>query len=142
MSQPRASVLAWSLAGLCMILYIVKVALYVLAHPARPSSAISTSLAGALFLIFPLVGALISARRLGNPIGWVLLADGLLWIISDTAGYYADYGVASPGSVPFPVGVAAITSWLWVPGAGLLGTYVFLLFSDGRLPSGRWRPLA
>jgi hypothetical protein len=67
MSQPRASVLAWSLAGLCMILYIVKVALYVLAHPARPSSAISTSLAGALFLIFPLVGALISLDVSATP---------------------------------------------------------------------------
>jgi hypothetical protein len=141
MSPRRASVLAWSLAGLSMILYIVNVVLYVLAHPARPSGTISVALGGALFLIFPVVGALIAARRPGNPIGWVLLADGLLWIVSDTTGYYADYGVARPGSVPFPVGVAAITSWLWVPGAGLLGTYVFLLFPDGRLPSRRWRPL-
>jgi hypothetical protein len=31
---------------------------------------------------------------------------------------------------------------LWVPTVGLLGTYVFLLFPDGRLPSRRWRPLA
>jgi hypothetical protein len=29
-----------------------------------------------------------------------------------------------------------------VPTVGLLGTYVFLLFPDGRLPSRRWRPLA
>jgi hypothetical protein len=142
MSRRRSSLLAWSLAGLSMILYIANIALYVLAHPGRPSSTIGTSLASALFLIFPVVGVLIASRRPGNPIGWVLLADGLVWIISDTTGYYADYGVARPGSVPFPVEVAAIISWLWVPGAGLLGTYVFLLFSDGRLPSGRWRPLA
>jgi hypothetical protein len=31
---------------------------------------------------------------------------------------------------------------MWVPAVGLLGTYVFLLFPDGRLPSRRWRPLA
>jgi hypothetical protein len=56
--------------------------------------------------------------------------------------YYGLYGVASPGSVPFPVEVAGINNILWVPAVGLLGTYVFLLFPDGKLPSGRWRPLA
>src|SRR5215207_9672520 len=56
--------------------------------------------------------------------------------------YYGLYGVARPGSVPFPVGVAAVNNFMWVPAVGLLGTYVFLLFPDGRLPSRRWRPLA
>jgi hypothetical protein len=56
--------------------------------------------------------------------------------------YYGLYGVASPGSVPFSVGVTGINNVLWVPAVGLLGTYVFLLFPDGKLPSGRWRPLA
>jgi hypothetical protein len=50
--------------------------------------------------------------------------------------------VAQPGSVPFTVVWAGMTNWLWVPGVGLLGTYVFLLFPDGRLPSRGWRPLA
>ena len=35
-----------------------------------------------------------------------------------------------------------MNNWLWVPSVGLLATYVFLLFPDGRLPSRRWRPLA
>jgi hypothetical protein len=56
--------------------------------------------------------------------------------------YYGAYGLASPGSVPFPVVVAGINNWLWVPAVGLLGTYLLLLFPDGRLPSRRWRPLA
>ena len=47
-----------------------------------------------------------------------------------------------PGSIPFPLGAAAINNWLWVPSVGLLATYVFLLFPNGRLPSRRWRPLA
>jgi hypothetical protein len=97
---------------------------------------------GGLFLIFPLVGALIIARRPRNPIGWILLADGLLWMLSDVMDYYSIYGVAWPGLVPFPLGVAGINDWLWVPSVGLLGTYVFLLFPNGRLPSTRWCPLA
>jgi hypothetical protein len=31
---------------------------------------------------------------------------------------------------------------MWAPGVGLLFTFVPLLFPDGRLPSGRWRPVA
>jgi hypothetical protein len=56
---------------------------------------------------------------------------------------YSAYGLAVPGSVPFPVTIFALTyAWLWAPAVGLLGTYLILLFPDGKLPSGRWRPLA
>jgi hypothetical protein len=64
-----------------------------------------------------------------------------LWMLSDMLDYSV-YGLARPGSVPFPVGFAALNNWLWVPAVGLLGIYVLLLFPDGRLPSRRWRPLA
>jgi hypothetical protein len=95
------------------------------------------------FLAFPLVGALIASGRPRNPIGWILLADGLLWMLSDMLDYYGFYGVAQPGSVLFPVGMAGLNNWLWVPAVGLPGTYlVLLVFPDGRLPSRRWRPLA
>jgi hypothetical protein len=56
--------------------------------------------------------------------------------------HYGYYGAATPGSVPFPVAMAGISDSMWVPAMGLLGTYVLLLFPDGRLPSRRWRPLA
>ena len=68
------------------------------------------------------MGALIAARRPRNPIGWILLAHGLLWMLSDVMDYYGIYGVARPGSVPFPLGVAGINDWLRVPYVGLLGT--------------------
>jgi hypothetical protein len=142
MSPHRASLLAWSLAGVSVALYLVSVPLYVLAHPGPLSSAITVSLAGGLFLIFPVVGALISSRRPRNPIGWILLADGLLWNLSSMMDYYTDYGAARPDSLPFVVGLAIINNWLWVPAVGLLGTFAFLLFPDGRLPSRRWRSLA
>jgi hypothetical protein len=95
-----------------------------------------------LFLAFAVVGALIGSRRPRNPIGWLLLTDGLLWMLSNMFDYYSIYGVARPGSVPLPIVVAGINNWLWVPAVGLLGTYVLLLFPDGKLPSRRWRPLA
>jgi hypothetical protein len=148
MSVRLASLLAWSLAGLSVATFVARVPLFVLVSSVHiPSSweadpSIGDLLSGLLFLVFPLVGALIAARHPRNPIGWILLADGLLFMLTDLMDDYSLYGVARPGSVPFAVGVAGINNWLWVPGVGLLGTYVFLLFPDGKLPSRRWRPLA
>ena len=148
MSRRAAFWLAWSLAAVSMILFAASLALCILARAAPvPSSwGANLSLGGLLgkmlFLVFPLVGALIASRHPHNPVGWLFLADGLLWILTGMMDYYAVYGVASPGSVPFPVGVAGINHWLWVPAVGLLGTYLLLLFPDGRPPSRRWRSLA
>jgi hypothetical protein len=97
---------------------------------------------GVLFLAFPLVGALIASRRPKNAVGWLCLAVGMLWVLSGVFDYYGYYGAATPGSVPFPVVMAGISDWIWVPAVGLLGTYVLLLFPDGRLLSSKWRPLA
>ena len=148
MSARRASLLAWALAVAVVAVFLAGIPLLVLARSADvPRSwgadlSVLGFLGGAFFLVFPLVGALIAARRPRNPIGWLLLVAGFFWMLSGTLKYYAVYGVASPGSVPFPLGVAGINSWLWVPFVGLLGTFVFLLFPDGRLPSRGWHPLA
>jgi len=56
---------------------------------------------------------------------------------------YGQYGLlARPGSDPFPAAIGSLGDWMWAPALGLLGTYLILLFPDGRLPSRRWRPLA
>ncbi|HET7270788.1 MAG TPA: hypothetical protein VFI90_06840 [Rubrobacter sp.] len=148
MSSRAASWLAWSLAGLSVALFLANATLYALARaaPVPDSWDVNLNIAGLLgtgpFLSFPVVGALIASTRPRNPVGWILLADGLLWTTTNTLDHYSVYGIARPGSLPFPLGAAAINNWLWVPAVGLLATYVFLLFPDGRLPSRRWRPLA
>src|ERR687890_89006 len=148
MSTRTASWLAWPLAALGVTLYVLSIPMFLLARSANVPSGWSVDLplgnllAGASFLIFPLVGAMIASRRPRNPIGWLCLAIGLLWAFSGLLDYYNVYGMARPGSLPFPLAMAWVNNWLWVPSVGLLGTYVFLLFPDGRLPSKRWRPLA
>ncbi len=124
------------------------VALWVLARSAGLPSALSTSvtlidvLISVPVLAFPIVGALIASGRPRNPIGWICLAEGLLWAFLGMIESYGLYGVSRPGSLPFPVAVYALGEWLWVPTVGLLAIYLLLLFPDGRLPSRRWRPLA
>jgi hypothetical protein len=43
---------------------------------------------------------------------WSGVARCLLSMLRVTLGYYDIYGVARPGSVPFPVVLAGIDSWL------------------------------
>jgi hypothetical protein len=140
--------LAWSLAGLCVTMFLVSVLLYVLARSAQLPSGLRANIAlidmltSLPVLAFPLVGALLASRRPRNPIGWICLADGLLWTFLGMINYYGIYGLAQTKSIPFPVAVYALGQWLWVPTVGLLAIYLVLLFPDGRLPSRRWLPLA
>jgi uncharacterized membrane protein YhdT len=149
MSSRAATLLAWSLAGLSLAMFLASVVLDLLLRSTRsPNTWISVDTVGDMlvfvsFLAFPLVGALIALRYPRNPIGWILLADGLLWMLLGVIDSYYRYGVANPGAVPYPVAIGTLANqWLWMPTVGLLGIYLLLLFPDGRLPSRRWRPLA
>ena len=139
----------WSLAALSVAMLVATGVLDALVRSARSSGdwftigSFSDAVISLLFLAFPIVGALIASRRPQNPIGWILLADGLLWMVLAVTDSYSVYGAARPGSVPFPVAIGTLgNQWLWIPTVGLLGIYLVLLFPDGKLPSRRWRPLS
>ena len=148
MSTRTGAWLAWTLAVLSVIMFVAAMALHVLARSMdsvgewSTLGAVGRVLSFLPFLAFPLVGALIASRRPRNWVGWILLADGLLWTFGSVLDSYRIYGLARPGSVPFQVAVHALSQWLWVPAVGLFAVYLILLFPDGRLPSRRWRPLA
>ncbi len=149
MSARTASWLAWSLAGLSVVMAAASVALYIATRSVEPPSTWGTGGDSAVlilllpFLAFPLVGALIASKRPENPIGWICLAVGIIWMISLISTSYGLYGlVVRPDSVPFPAAIGSLGEWMWVPAVGLLGTYLILLFPDGRVPSRRWLPLA
>jgi hypothetical protein len=94
-------------------------------------------------LCFSVMGWLIASRQPGNAIGWILIAIRFLWALDSALEGYAMYGlVTNPGSLPAARWANAIDDWLWVVSVGLMGTFLFQLFPDGRLPSRRWRPLA
>ena len=149
-TSPRtAAWLAWSLAGLSLAMFLATVVLYFLTRSVQPPSSWGTGGLSIVlifllpFLAFPMVGALIASRRPKNPIGWICLAVGIIWMLTNLTSGYGTYGLlARPGSVPFPAAIGSLGEWMWAPALGLLGIYLILLFPDGRLPSRRWRPLA
>ncbi len=94
-------------------------------------------------LSFPLVGLLVLRRQPHNTIGWLLHGVGLVWGLGALVDGYASYGlIVAPGSVPGPDVAAAVVEGIWVPGIGVMGTFLILLFPDGHLPSPRWRYVA
>ena len=95
------------------------------------------------FLLFPAVGAPVASRQPRNPIGWILLAIGVVWGLYTVFNGYAVHALeVDPGSLPRPDLVLALNSWTWLPAVGLMGSFLLLLFPDGRLPSPRWRWVA
>lgn len=95
-----------------------------------------------LLAIFLLVGWLISWRRPGNPLGWLLLAVPGLFTLGAPAMMLGEALLdTAPGIATWLLwyGSDREDTWAWLPPIGLLLTQIPLRFPDGRLPSPRWR---
>jgi hypothetical protein len=94
-----------------------------------------------LAVVLATVGALIAVRRPHNPVGWLFGAAGLIFAATAFAAEYRVYAVLTRrGSLPLGPEAAWVADWSWSLLLGVI-TGLFLLFPDGRLLSGRWRPL-
>ena len=114
------------------------VSLDLLTHQLRGGEAVTVDWVTAVGFSVPaaVTGAVVAARRPGNPLGWLLLALFLLGG-APTADYaFLDYGMRH-GTLPLGrVAVALAGAWpVWL----FLIALLLWLFPDGRLPQGRWR---
>jgi hypothetical protein len=89
-------------------------------------------------VVYAAVGFVVARRQPGNPIGWILIAFILLFLLSGVVGGYATlyYRFGHHGLPLAPA--AVLLTPLWAP-ALLLFPVVILLFPDGRLAARRWR---
>lgn len=88
------------------------------------------------------LGLAIAFRQPRNAVGWLFLVSGACAGTYELALMYSAYVYLVHPGLPGGEWAAWLSSWLWLPATGLLPTFLFLLFPDGRLPSRRWRPVA
>jgi hypothetical protein len=92
---------------------------------------------GIIVIPFGIVGYIVARRQPRNPIGWILLATALAFLLSADGGTYADlYYHQGYRGLPLPrIGAFLAAWWIWLL---LLLPLPVGLFPDGRL-SGGWR---
>lgn len=84
-------------------------------------------------------GLVLATRRGENPIGWMLLANGLLLTVMAVADSYAAYAVLEhPDALPGGEWAVLWTERGW-PTLFYGVIAIAYVFPDGRLPSPRWR---
>ena len=140
MTARRVAALIWVLCAAFGVASLVLLAI----GPGRvPPSDIFSGVGGASFLIlaltFAAVGAIVARRVPENRIGWIFLGTGLANSVQLLSWQYADVGLHATQRLPGAPGAAVFNTVIGEATAGLLGL-ALLLFPDGRLPSGRWRP--
>ena len=132
---------AWA-AGVVVVALAVAAIAFTFAYPITEGTTIDVGNAITTILIFasfPTVGALVVARRPGNPIGWLFIGIGALFVLALGLSHYAEYGLrVEPGSLPGAVYAAWVGGWIWPVALGLVGLPI-LLFPNGRPPSPGWR---
>jgi hypothetical protein len=137
----KRTLLAWSLflASLgCMVGGLV-----VTLAVTRPLTA-DTLVAGAtdssFWLLFAIIGLVLTLRRPDNPIGWLYAAAALVWTVYIPWDPWVDQLLRSGRPLPPAAQLAALAGdSLWAVGIALAITLPLLLLPDGRLRSPRWR---
>jgi hypothetical protein len=135
---PAAYWRAWSIWVVCVAAYAA-VSGYNVIHPlpAKLASDVGSAadgIVGAVFIgAFATVGALLAWKRPENPIGWLLSAVGLVFVVAGFGAFLVRF--------PRTLTLAHWLGFLYLLGFGLC-VFVVLLFPTGKLPSRRWRPVA
>jgi len=133
---------SWTLWALATAVAVAGAVMTVMAWPdIKPSDAYSAPIEPVAAVVYATLGALI-VRRVGNRIGWMLLAEGIGLSLFCISSLYAIIGIVThPGSLPAAKVVGTLSEVVFIPiVVGLV--FLLLLFPTGLLPSRRWRPVA
>ena len=134
-----ASRLAWLLYVLALVLVGLAVGLWLVVHRPVPGAVgygywregMVTTLA------YATVGALITTRRPGHPVGWLFLGAGLGGAAQLATGEFAAAFLAASGPSVAVAVAAWVSSLFQLVVVGLL-VCLLLVFPTGRPPSRRW----
>ncbi|HEX5147482.1 MAG TPA: hypothetical protein VFW02_00275 [Candidatus Limnocylindrales bacterium] len=136
--SPPIAVVVWVLATGGPILLAVSLSVI----PADPRDGWAFWAYTAVIATWGIAGALITTRRRANAVGWLLWIIGVAMTASLLGQAWATISLLyHGGSLPGTVAGVWLT-WLFLPALTLALLMTPLIFPDGRLPSGRWTPVA
>ncbi len=141
-ATPGLARLAWSLGAVGIALGVGCAALAVANGASIHAIDAANPLEIVMALTFAVVGGLIASQRSRNPVGWLFLFMAIVMGAGGVAAQYARFAaITHPG---LPGAQWALWWYVWseqlvYPAGG--ATFTLLLIPDGRLPSGRWRPV-
>ncbi len=92
--------------------------------------------------VMAMVGAFLAGRRPRHPVGWLLLATGVPFLVGQGADGIARRALNSPPAGPGAETALWVANWVFPPALVPLFVLVALTFPDGHLPSRRWRGVA
>ena len=130
----RTTLVAWAMGGLSAGLALAAVVLAGRNGESLSELVFNHHAIGIVTAIgLAVLGALIAARRPGNPIGWLMSVGALFLGVFSFTQQYAPLAVAE--SLPGIDLASWLAAWTNLPGIAITITFVFQLFPDGRPPS-------
>ena len=112
----------------------------VMSSTAKQPLTFSSLCQGVAFLSFTVVGTVVAWHQPRNAMGWVLLGIPLFFFLDDLGSSYTILDYRLHGG-RLPLGwLAVLVTPSWAPAIVLAGLCL-LLFPDGRIPSGRGKPV-
>ncbi len=87
------------------------------------------------------VGAVLASKNPGNPIGWLMIAFGLGFLVGGFSSEWSTYAyTTNPGALPLREFWAWLSNW-WFFVIVTPIPLLLLLYPTGRVRSKRWKPL-
>jgi len=88
------------------------------------------------------IGAIVTRRQPGNPIGWIYSATSFCFVLGFATWEYVVYGYLVRPGLPGVEAAAWVQAWFWLPALFMPVTLLLQLFPNGRVLTRRWRLLS